>query len=342
MHRIGKALITATALTAAVSSRASAESVKDFYQDRQVNLVLGFNPGGGFDAYARLITQYLPKYIPGHPHFVIRNMPGAGSMIAANHVFNASPRDGSEFGMFSADVAIAPLLGNPAAKFDGRKFTWIGSASTDVIYCIAWGQSPFHSIEDTFNKEMLMGAAGVEMAKVPELLNRVLPTRFKVIKGYAGTAAVKLAVERNEVQGWCNVGLESITQSNPDWLTNGTVRVLGQIGYKKEDYVPDAPFLIDYAKSDADKQVLKIIFGYPYMARPFGGPPQIPSDRAAALRNAFNDTMKDPALQAVANKAHMEMRLITGAQIDQFLGEMYATPQPIVDRAAQLYKAVGK
>lgn len=342
MHRIGKALLAATVLIAAAWSQAFAESVKEFYQDRQVNLVLGFNPGGGFDAYARLITQYLPKYIPGNPHIVIRNMPGAGSMIAANHVFNLSPRDGSEFGMFSADVAIAPLLGNAAAKFDGRKFTWIGSASTDAIYCIAWGKAPFHSVEDTFQRQMLMGAAGVEMAKVPELLDGVLHTKFKVIKGYKGTAAVKLAAERGEVQGWCNVGLETITKSNPEWLTDGTVRVLGQIGYKKEEFGPKAPSLMDYAKSDEDRRVLKLIFGYPYMARPFGGPPQIPADRATALRTAFSHTIKDPELQSAAKKAHMEVRLITGSDIDTFLGEMYDTPKPIVDRAAKLYEAVGK
>jgi tripartite-type tricarboxylate transporter receptor subunit TctC len=326
----------------AISLPAAADSVEDFYKDRQINLVLGFSPGGGFDAYARLITRTMPKYIPGEPRFITRNMPGAGSMIAANHVYNVSPKDGSEFGLFSADVVIAPLFGMPSAKFDGRKFTWIGSASSDAVYCVAWGSSPFHSVEDTLNNEMLMGAAGIEMANVPALLNSIIGTKFKVIKGYAGTAAVKLAAQRGEVQGWCNVGLESVRGANPEWLTDGTLRVLSQIGYEKRDDVPNVPYLADYAKNDGDRQVLKIIFGYPYMARPFGGPPGIPTDRAAVLRKAFEATLKDRGLLNEAENARLEVRLITGAEIDKFLSDVYQAPKPIVERATAIHNEIVK
>jgi tripartite-type tricarboxylate transporter receptor subunit TctC len=321
---------------------AAADPVADFYKDRQLNLVLGFSPGGGFDAYARLVTRTMPKYIPGEPRFITRNMPGAGSMIAANHVYNVSPKDGSEFGLFSADVIIAPMFGMATAKFDGRKFTWIGSASSDAIYCVAMGAAPFHTIDDTFKNEMLMGAAGIEMANVPALLNNILGTKFKVIKGYAGTAAVKLAAQRGEVQGWCNVGLESVRGANPEWLTDGTLRLLGQVGYEKRDDVPNVPYFPDYAKSDADRQVLKIIFGYPYMARPFGGPPGIPADRAAALRKAFDSTLKDKAFLEEAEKSRLEVRLITGAEIDKFLGDIYRSPKPIVDRATVIHNEIVK
>ena len=279
---------------------------------------------------------------PGEPRFITRNMPGAGSMIAANHVYNVSPKDGSEFGMFSADVAIAPLFGAPTAKFDGRKFTWIGSASSDAIYCVAWGTSPFNVIEDAFKSEMVMGAAGIEMANVPVLLNTTLGTKFKVIKGYAGTAAVKLAAQRGEVQGWCNVGLESIRGANPEWLTDGTLRLLVQIGYQKRDDVSNVPFFLDYARSDEDRQVLKLIFGYPYMARPFGGPPGMPAERAAALRKAFDATLKDEGFLAEAEKARLEVRLITGAQIDRFLTEMYGEPKPVVERATKIHEEILK
>jgi tripartite-type tricarboxylate transporter receptor subunit TctC len=345
MHFWKRLLCVTTALAAVAATGAAlakAEPIADFYKDRQINLILGFNPGGGFDAYARLVTRYLPKYIPGEPHIVVRNMPGAGSMIAANHVFNVSPKDGSEFGLFSADVAVAPLLGSPSAKFDGRKFTWLGSASSDAIYCAAWGESPFKTLNDAFKREMVMGAAGIEMANVPALLNRVLGTKFKIIKGYAGTAAVKLAAQRGEVQGWCNVGLEAVRGANPEWLTDGTLRLLVQIGYRKRDEVANVPFFLDYAKSEDEREVLKLIFGYPYMARPFGGPPGIPADRTAALRSAFNASLRDPGLKADAEQARIDVRLVTGEEIDAFLGEMYQARPDVVQRASQLLKSISK
>jgi tripartite-type tricarboxylate transporter receptor subunit TctC len=324
------------ALLAGAASPAAADAVSDFYRDRQVNLISGFNPGGGFDIYARLIARYLPKYIPGEPRIIIRNMPGAGSMIATNHVFNVSPRDGSEFGLFSSDMVIAPLMGAPAAKFDAREFTWLGSASSDVIYCIAWGQSPFKSFDEVFDREMLVGAAGIQMANVPVLLNRVLGTKFKVIKGYAGTAAVKLAVQRGEVQGWCNVGLESVRGMNPEWIADGTVRFLTQVGYQPRNEVPNVPFFLDYAKNDEDKHLLKLIFGYPYMARPFAAPPKIPRDRASALRGAFAASLRDEEFRAEAEQARIDVQLVTGEQIDAFLAEMYATDRKLVERASQV------
>jgi tripartite-type tricarboxylate transporter receptor subunit TctC len=332
--------LMAAVLLALPGVPAAADPVSDFYRDRQVNLISGFNPGGGFDIYARLVARYLPKYIPGEPHIIIRNMPGAGSMIATNHVFNVSPRDGSEFGLFSSDMVIAPLMGAPTAKFVAREFTWLGSASSDVIYCIAWGASPFKSFDQVFQSEMLVGAAGIQMANVPMLLNRVLGTKFKVIKGYAGTAAVKLAVQRGEVQGWCNVGLESVRGMNPEWITDGTVRFLTQVGYEPRNEVPNVPFFLDYAKNEDDKHLLKLIFGYPFMARPFAAPPKIPQDRAAALRNAFAASLKDEGLRAEAEQARIDIQLVTGEQVDSFLAEMYATDPKLVAKASQVMAEV--
>ena len=320
----------------------SADPVADFYKDHPITLILGFNPGGGFDAYARVIVHNMTRHIPGEPNIVIKNMPGAGSLIAANHLFNNSPRDGSEIGFLSADMATLPIFGNIAAHFDGRKFTWLGSASSDAAYCVSWKGTPFKTIEDAFKREMVVGAAGIEMSLVPKILSQVLGIKFKLIRGYAGTAEVRLAAEKGEVQGWCNVGIQGVRGNHPEWLTDGTLRLLLQVGYQKKDNPPNVPFYLDYAKSDEDREALRVIFAYPFMARPFAAPPGIPADRAAALRRGFEDTIRDPQFLAEAQAAALDVGLVTGAEIDHFLAEMYATPKPIIDRAATLIEAAEK
>jgi tripartite-type tricarboxylate transporter receptor subunit TctC len=330
------AFAAAALLLAAQPLAAAADPVGDFYRDHPMTLILGFNPGGGFDAYARVVVRHLPRHIPGEPSIVIKNMPGAGSLIAANHLFNNSPRDGSEIGFLSADMATMPLFGKIPARFDGRKFTWLGSVSSDAAYCVSWKGTPFTRIEDAFQNEMVVGAAGIEMSLTPTILREVLGIKFKLIRGYAGTAEVRLAAEKGEIQGWCNVGVLGAVGSHAEWLTDGTLRFLLQVGYAPRNEVPNVPFYLDYAKTDQDRQVLKVIFSYPYMARPFAAPPGIPADRAAALRRAFADTIQDPKFLADAKQAKLDVGLVTAEQIDHFLAEMYATPKPIVERAAHL------
>ena len=307
-----------------------------------MTLILGFNPGGGFDTYARAVVRHLSRHIPGEPNIVIKNMPGAGSLIAANHLFSNSPRDGSEIGFVSGDIATMPLFGLIPAHFDGRKFTWLGSVSSDTTYCISWKGTPFTSIEDTFKREMVVGAAGYEMSVVPKILSTMLGFKFRLIRGYAGTAEVRLAAEKGEIQGWCNVGLQGVRGNHVEWMSDGTLRFLLQVGYERRSEVPNVPFYLDYAKTEEDREALKVIFSYPYMARPFAAPPAIPPDRAAALRKAFADTITDPQFVADAKQASLEVGLVTGEQIDAFLDQMYNTPKPVVERAAHLLEAAGK
>jgi tripartite-type tricarboxylate transporter receptor subunit TctC len=335
-YRYGAAAL-AMVIVGCMAGNAPAQPVEQFYKGRQVNLLMGFNPGGGFDTYGRLISQHMPEHLPGKPSFVVKYMPGAGSMIAANHLYNRSPKDGTEIGLISSDMSIAPLMKLPSVNFDSRKLTWLGSADSDAIYCFAWNGTPFNSFKDVLNREMVIGTAGIQMSNVANILVQVVEAKFKVVKGYKGTAAVRLATQRGEIQGWCGVGITSVTTPHPDWIPNGTIKVIGQIGYEKQTEFANVPDIADFAKNDEDRRLLKFIFSYPYLARPFVAPPAIPDDRARALRGAFAAAMRDQKLIEQAKKSNVTLKLVTGEQIHKFIEDAFDTPPAVVERAAKTF-----
>jgi len=315
---------------------AHAQTVEQFYKGRTITIVVGFATGGAYDPYARLVARHLPKHLPGAPSMVIKNMQGAGSVIAANHLYNVSPKDGSELGVIAGSAAIEPVFANKSTQFDGQKFTWLGSANDEIAGCLAWHTSPFQTVEDLFQKEMVTGASGASNLEFPAAMNAVLGTRMKLVRGYKGPAEILLAVERGEVQGMCGMINTIVGTQRPDWLRDNKVRILVQIGFERTPRMGDAPFVLDYAKSEDDKRVLRLIFGWTIMGRPFLAPPGIPEDRKAALIQAFDDTMKDPAFLEDAAKSRLEISPVSGAQIDKFLAGVYSTPKPLIDRAAKI------
>jgi len=332
------ALRVALALPMGVAavSVVQAQTVEQFYKDRQVSIVVGFAPGGAYDPYARAVARHLPRHLPGAPAIVIKNMQGAGSLIAANHLYNVAPRDGSELGVIAGSAALDPLYGKKNAQFDGRHFTWLGSANEEIAGCLAWHDSPFKTVGDLFKAEMITGASGASNLDFPTAMNAVLGTRMKLVRGYKGPASILIALERGEVQGMCGMVNTIVGTQRPDWLRDGKVRILVQIGLERTARMGDRPFVMDFAKSDDDKRVLRLIFGWTLMGRPFLAPPGIPADRKAALIKAFDATMRDPAFLEDAKKQRLEVVPISGAQIDAFLADAYATPKPLVDRAAKI------
>jgi tripartite-type tricarboxylate transporter receptor subunit TctC len=315
---------------------ACAQTVEQFYKGRTVNIIVGFAPGGAYDPYARTVARHLPKHLPGSPTIVIKNMQGAGSAIAANYLYNVSPKDGSDLGVIAGSAAIEPVFGNKATQYDGQRFTWLGSANEEIAGCFAWHTAPFHTMQDLFEKEMILGASGASNLEFPTAMNTVLGTRMKLVRGYAGPAAILLAVERGEVQGMCGMINTIVGTQRPDWLRDNKVRILVQIGLERTARMGDRPFVMDYAKSEDDKGVLRLIFGWTLMGRPFLAPPGLPEDRKAALIKAFAATMQDPAFLDDAGKQRLEIAPIGGARIDRFLADVYATPRPLIERAAKI------
>lgn len=312
---------------------ARADDVADFYRGHTLNLIAGFNVGGGADAYARLVARYLGQHLPGNPTVVVRNMPGAGSMTAANHLFNVSPRDGSEIGLFAGNIAIDPVIGGVPAKYDARKFAWLGAPSSQVNVCVAAKRTSFKTFDDVLQREMVTGTAGTSAYDFPVVLANVLGAKLKLIKGYNGSAALRLALERGEIEGFCGVSLTSIRSGG---LTDDKVNILLQIALTKSRDLPDTPFVMDYAQSAADRSVLRLIFGWLDFERPIGAPPDTPAPRVAALRNAFDAAIKDPALLADAAQSSLSIEPMTGKAIASFVDEVYLTPPDIAARAAQL------
>jgi tripartite-type tricarboxylate transporter receptor subunit TctC len=312
---------------------ARADDVADFYRGRTLNLIAGFNVGGGADAYARLVARHLGKHVPGNPTVIVKNMQGAGSVLAANHVFNVSPKDGSEIGLFAGNVAIDPVIGGVPAKYDARKFNWIGAPTSEINVCVAAPTSAFKTIDDVFKTEMVTGTAGTSTYDFPVVLNSVLGTRFKLVKGYAGSAALRLAMERGEIDGFCGVGLTSMRTAG---LTDDKINILVQIALTKSAQLPTTPFVMDYAKAEQDRQILRLVFGWLDMERPLAAPPGTPDERGRALREGFDRAMKDPALLADAAKASLSIDPMSGKAIATFIDEVYQTPPAVAARAAQL------
>jgi tripartite-type tricarboxylate transporter receptor subunit TctC len=311
---------------------ARADDVADFYRGRTVNLVAGFNVGGGADTYARLVARHLGRPIPGKPAVIVRNMQGAGSVLAANHVFNVSPKDGSELGLFAGNITIDPLLGSTQHKYDARKFNWIGAPASDSNVCLASPATSFKRFDDVLQREMIIGTSGTSTYDVPVVLNNVLGAKFKLVKGYNGSAALRLAMERGEIEGFCGVGYNSMRTAG---LTEGRAKILVQIGLSKNLNMPKVPFVMDYARSDEDRQILRLIFGWLDLERPIAAPPGTPEDRVKALRDGFDQAMKDPALLADAEKANVGIEPTSGKAIAAFIDDAYRTPAEVAAKVMQ-------
>ncbi len=311
---------------------ARAEDAAAFYGGRNLNLIAGFNVGGGADLYARLIARHLGEHIPGHPNVIVHNMPGAGSMTAANHIFNVSPRDGSEIGLFAGNIAVDPVIGGVPSQYDARKFNWIGAPAAETSVCLASKTTSFATFDDVLARDMVTGAAGTSTYDFPVVLNSLLGTRFKLVKGYNGSSALRLALERGEIEGFCGVSLSSVRSLG---LTD-KVNILVQMALKKNPELAAVPLVTDYAKSEEDRQVLRLIFGWQAMERPLAAPPGTPADRVADLRGGFDATMRDPLFIADLAKASLAFSPMSGGDIASFVDEVYRTPPAVAHRAAEL------
>jgi len=312
---------------------ALADDAATFYAGRNVNLIEGFNVGGGADLYTRLIAGYLAHHIPGRPNVVVQNMPGAGSMTAANHVFNVSPRDGSEIGLFAGNIAIDPVIGGVPSQYDSRKFNWIGAPAAESDVCVAAKKSSFKTFDDVFKRNIVTGAAGTSTYDFPVVLNSLLGTKFQLVKGYRGSAGLRLALERGEIEGFCGIGLDSLHSLG---LNEQKVTILVQTSLKSDPRLASVPIITDYAKSAEQRQVMALIFGWLIMDRPLAAPPDTPADRVAALRTAFDDTMRDPDFRADIAKAALSVSPMRGGDIQNFVDEAYRTPAAVARKAAQM------
>jgi tripartite-type tricarboxylate transporter receptor subunit TctC len=317
---------------------AAGAQTSDFYRGKTIELDIGTSVGGGYDAYGRMLARYINRYIPGNPTIVPKNMEGAGSMRLANFLYNAAPKDGTAFGTINRGTGFDPLLGNKSGQFDATKFNWIGSTNNEVSVCVAWHTTGIATFADALTHELVVGATGpsADTYQFPKITNAVLGTRFKIITGYPGGNDVDLAMERGEVQGRCGWSWTSVKSLRRSWLEKKQINILYQMGLSKHRDLPDTPLVVDLAKTDEQRAILKLIFARQVMAWPFVAPPGVPKERVEILRRAFTDTMKDKDFLADADKAGLEITPVSGEEIQKLVQEIYDTPAAVVQKTTAM------
>src|SRR5258708_5036128 len=273
--------LLAAALLVVAAPNSRAQSVADFYKGKPVDLYIGYSVGGAYDLYARQLARHMSKYIPGNPNVMPKNMEGAGSLRLANWLYNVAPKDGTAFGIIGRGTGFDPLLGNKAAQFDATKFTWIGSANNEVSVFVAWSTSGVTKFEDLLTRELIVGgtSTSADTDQFPRIVNGVLGTKMKVVTGYPGGNEVGLAMERGEVQGRCGWSWSSVKTTHQKWVDEKKFSILVQLALDKHPDLPDVPLVIDLAKHDEQRQLLRLILARQGMGRPFLAPPNRPHDR---------------------------------------------------------------
>jgi tripartite-type tricarboxylate transporter receptor subunit TctC len=332
-----RGLAALAALLGAVAT-AAAQSAQPF-AGKSVSMIIGFGPGGGYDLWGRTVARHIGRHLPGNPNVVPQNMPGAGSYVAASHLYNAAPKDGTAIGIIARDVALGPLTGAPGARFDATKFSWLGSPTTEHNVCIAFHTAAVKRAQDLRDKQLILGdtGPGTGTRSYPKVLSDLLGYKFKLVGGFRSSADVFLAMERGEVEGICE-SLDSVINRRPDWIKGGTVRVLLQGGAAPHPNLKGVPFVLDLARNAEERQVLEFLYAGQGIGRPFVAPPNLAPGRLKMLRDGFAATMMDAEFLADAKKNKLDVEAEDGEHLAALIAKIYATPKPIIERVANLIK----
>jgi tripartite-type tricarboxylate transporter receptor subunit TctC len=312
-------------------------TAQDGYAGKQISLIVGEAPGGGYDSYARLLARHIVRHIPGAPTLVVQNMPGAGSLNAMNHIYNTAARDGSVIGMVQRSVIIMPLLGMSGANFAPDRLIYLGSMDQDVGVCIVRRGAGIKSMADLKTHEMVVGTEG-RVSDVNSYVNplvRVLGVKLRIVSGYNGAQPINLAIERGEVDGRCGMSYSSLKRTT-SFLKDDKVIILLQLAISKDPELPDVPLFTDLAPNEEDRQALELLLAPTAIARPFFLPPEVPKARADILRTAFVETMKDPEYLADAKREGISARGLSGAEMQSLVDRLYHMPPSVIARARAL------
>jgi tripartite-type tricarboxylate transporter receptor subunit TctC len=323
------------------ATAASADDVASFYKGRTVTIDIGYSAGGGYDIYARVLAKHLGDHIPGNPTVIPQNMPGAGSLKAANYLYNIAPKDGTVLATFARGMAMQPLLDSQGIEFDAQKLTWIGSITNEVSVCAFRSDSGIATWQDMLTKPYTVGGtgSGSDTDVFPNALRNLFHMKMKLATGYPGGEDVVLALERGEVNGRCGWSWSSLMSRNRPLYEEKQIFVPVQLSLQKHEDLPNVPLVMDLTNDPKIAAALKLIFGRQSMARPYAAPPGLPADRVLALRAAFDATMKDPEFLADAKQTDLEVRPVSGAEMQQLVTEIYRTPPEVVKMAADAIKS---
>ena len=327
--------MTCAAVAATVSlGAARAESVKAFYAKHDISIIIGYNPGGTYDTYARIAAKHLGRLIPGHPNIISKNMPGVASIKAANYLYAQAPRDGSVLGVISQGTALQQVLKHRAVHYDARKFRWLGRLTTAVECTVVWHTVPVKTIEDAKKRQVILAATSPRSSTEtnPKLMNSLVGTKFKTVLGYKGTNGSLLAMERGEVEGSLAV-VQNLLIRKPQWVRDKKIRVLVQYSLKRHPAFPDAPAMAELGSTPEDTKILKLFGGTAEVGRSVMVPPGVPQDRLKALRAAFSAMLRDKAFLADAKKRKMEIDPLSGEQLQALVEDAFDISPQLAARA---------
>ena len=342
MHRVRRTCVVKLAVAAvlaavAIVPQARGESAEDFFKGKQMTLIVGYNPGGSYDVYSRLAAQMLPKYLPGNPTIAVKHMPGVGSVKAANYLFTQAPKDGLTIGMIGQQLALTQALRDSAVAYDMRKFGWLGRFTPIIEVSLTWHTSPTKTINDAMKRETVMAAtsAGATAEQMPSLMNAIAGTKFKMIKGYAGTTGTLLAMERGETEGG-HATLANLLFGKAAWLQEKKINVLVQYAQGRHPRFSTVPAMVEFGKSDQDKQVLSLFGSTAEIGRSLMTPPDLPAERLAVLRRAMAAMLADPAFKAEMEKRKMEFGPMSGDDLQKAIGKTLDVPPAVIERSIAL------
>lgn len=308
-----------------------------FYRGRTVQAIVGYTPGSTFEFYLRAFAPHFARHVPGNPTIIIQHMPGAGSLKATAYLANLAPKDGSVIGIINPVNAIEPLLDPSNAKFDPLTFAWIGSLNAEISTCAFWSRD-LKTLADLRRREVVLGSTGPSSGSTVDarVLGPLAGINFKIVTSYPGLAEVRLAAQRGEVDGHCGLQVSAIKSLLWDDFKAGRFSVPVQMGLRKHPELPDVPNAYELAASEEDRALFRLNFGPWSFGRPLLAPPGTPSDRVAALRSAFMDTLSDPQFLADAQKLNMEIQPTGPDVIEKLLTDIFRTPAPVLERARVL------
>jgi tripartite-type tricarboxylate transporter receptor subunit TctC len=322
-------------LLAAAFACSPAVADEPFYKGKTITLIVGSSAAGGYDTYGRLLSRHIGKHIPGNPAFVVQNMPGAGGMRSANHLYNVAAKDGTVFGIFDQAVFLDQLLGATTLRADVTKFNWIGRLINNSAVLFAWHLAKVKKADDAFTNDLIVAAPGSSSRLNWTALNALAGTKFKIVTGYESPQTAKIAMERGEVEA-LSMPWSVLQAENGNWLRDKKVNLLLQTGIEKNRTLPDLPRMVDLAKKEDDRKVLEIFAAASVVGRSFAAPPGVSAERVSELRTAFMAMITDPEFLAEIAKMNFDLEPMSGADLQVFLAKDY--PPALVERAREIAK----
>lgn len=339
---VSNSLVPAVATIAvglsAISQPVAAQAVEEFYKGRQMEMIIGYPPGGSNNLFGRSVARLIGKHLPGNPNVVPRNMPGGGSLIAANYMYSVAPKDGSVLANVSPTVPLEATVGKKQALFKPAEFNWLGRATDAVNPLFVWHTQPFNSWKDAMTKEITLSATGASstVAVYPNLLNNVVGTKFKLILGYKGSGTAMLAVERGEVAGH-STAFDAVKSQHLDWIRDKKIKILLQFALTRNPEMADVPTAIEIAENDEQRAVLKAVLSATAIGKPFLTTPGVPPERVTALRRAFDKTVADPSFQEEYKKLGISLYPITGEELQKIVVDVTSIQGALLEKVKAGY-----